>query len=138
MNKAEVEALERRVKEEFELDMAAIRRVQVLLSRNGSAPAPMGVSESDHGNDESAEGETLIGRVERVFVSDPKRTWTIPKIEKHLRDSGFTLAAKNPKPSIAVAVKKLIVREVVRLFKKGGGKSPHIYKAAEKRETDNE
>jgi tryptophan 2,3-dioxygenase len=139
MNKAEVDALRRRLREEFERDMAAVERVEALLSRNGSATAPAATeSEDSRDNDESQDGETLIAAVERVFASDPKRTWTIAKLEKHLLDSRFPLVAKNPRPSISVAVRKLITRGRVKLFKRGAGVNPHSYRADEAKETGND
>lgn len=131
MDKAEVDELERRVKAEFEEKMKAIRLVKEMLSKNGSesvvASAPRTLQSSS--DDGSEEDESLVGNVERVFLSDLKRSWTVPKVEKRLIELGVKLEAKNPKPSIAGAIKRLVKRGTVRRIKRGSGRIPHVYRA---------
>jgi len=140
MNKAEVDILERRIRENYEKDMAAIRRVQKMLSENGSSPVKSAIeSKAAAGADDAeADDQSLVGNIEAIFLSDLKKNWTVPKIERRLLESGVTLKAKNPKPSIAGAIKRLMKRGVIRLVKKGGGKIPHIYRGAEQKDAGSE
>jgi hypothetical protein len=142
MNKDEIDALERRVREEYEKKLEAIRIVQGMLSSNDSRPPIISQSpekaEESWNNEENVIDGTLIGNIEEIFKEDISKGWTAPKIEKRLREKGMVLAAKNPAVSIGQAIKKLVKREIIKRVKKGGGRIPHIYRAAQKEEAGNE
>jgi hypothetical protein len=145
MNKSEVDALEKRISEEYRKKLEAIRLVQRMLNEEAAeqhpfvlevkptfepkqvkaVPISVGASQ-DYGEELE---DSLIGTIQTMIQSSANTIWTAPKVEQSLRESHIPLNAKRPKSSILVILGKLQARGIIRLVKKGSGRIPNRYKA---------
>jgi hypothetical protein len=143
MTKIEVQRLKERLQAEYRKKLDALALVEQMLQEEQIAlPAN---TNNGHGNrvlepeivdDEEGDSDTLIGRIQNLFVSDPEKRWTVSKIEQAVKSQGYKFQGAKASTSIHTTLSKLKLRKVVRTVKHGKGSKPSVY-AAEKQESAN-
>jgi hypothetical protein len=135
-------AMERAMEEEHRKDREALERLKRFLyaRSDGKSEAPKPLSAMDRIEQEVDElnTNTIIGRVETIFVSDPDRRWTVPTMLQRLQEEKFPLAAEKPIATLGLVFSKLHKRGKIKRVKRGSGRTPHIYRANVSQEPNSE
>lgn len=130
------------LKEDLRRDLEAIERVERMMAfKNGSLPRPdereiplpslQVVDQATVTDDDDVEVQSgsLRSVIEQLVNSDPTTRWTTQKVLAHLRSVNYPLRAKEPIYSVGQTLGLLVKKGKIRLVRKGGGSTPHIYKA---------
>jgi hypothetical protein len=127
-----IEEMQQSMLEEHRKDLEALERLKRFLPQSNAAVSkPKGVPEDlgPQADLESLSEDTIIGKVEQVMTSDTARRWTVPLMFAELRRQNFPLAAQKPERTLGLILRKLADRKVIKIVKRGSGRSPNVYKA---------
>jgi len=129
MNKQDVATLKEALRAEYEKDMEAIERVEILLARRAVPDASAGGLPTNTEDESAVDGDesTLIDAVERAFIRFPQKRWTVGDLENQLQADGFQFKAIKPRSSIHTSLTRLEESSVIRIVKRGKGRKPNIY-----------
>jgi hypothetical protein len=125
-------AIEDAMAEEHRRDREALQRLKRFLPPNGSSGRVTQVLtiHKDVDSEESDDPQTIIDKVEQIMQADPAKKWTVPGMLVHLQQIGFPLAAKKPQATLGLVFAKLVnKRRTIRLFKRGAGRNPNVFRA---------
>ena len=136
---AQIEELERAMREEHQRDLEALSRLKRFLPANGKAPVtespvvklplipsppkPLPLPEST-----MAVEKSMRARVAEIMARDQSTKWSAQAMVAHLLEHGHTLAAKKPVPGIQLIMVHWVKRGKLDLLRKGTGRTPNLYR----------
>jgi hypothetical protein len=137
MDEREVAELERELEEQYQQDIAAVRRVRQLLARraktigddaNASTPiyteqAAQPTAELDDSNSETSR----IDIVRDLFRLNPTKPFTVAMLLAELDQRGIVITAVKPASSMHTTIRDLKENREIRVHKKGSGRQPALY-----------
>jgi hypothetical protein len=142
LNPDQIAEMEKAMLEEHRKDREALDRLKRFIPKN-SSPAKDDQVDAEYAdvealrprqraieleaNDDLAP-HTIIGKVESVMLADTTKRWTVPVMLQLLKGEKFPLAAQKPESTLGLVFAKLHKRGKIRLVRRGGGRTPNVYR----------
>jgi hypothetical protein len=130
----ELAAIETQMAEQHRKDREAMEWLKHRFLQNGhtsvSSAAPLAVHDDNQDDDDS--NGTIRSKVAEVFQSFPDKKWTVVSLAEHLKSVGVRIEAKRPQSTLGPILNRLQHGNVIRIVRRGRGRTPSTYRLAAK------